>query len=262
MPNILEKIVATKQQEILQAKQLESLASLQEKITHLPRPLKFKESLINKANNRHPAVIAEIKQASPSKGLLTQHFDHLQLALDYQQAGATCLSVLTDEQYFQGKAEFIAQVKQIVDLPVLRKDFMIDEYHIYQSRVLGADAILLIVAILDDVQLQDYYQLALELDLSVLVEVHDRQELERALPLSQGIIGINNRNLKTFETDIHTSLNLLEHIPDAKMVVTESGIHKKEQVFTMLQNNIYGFLVGESLVKARDTQAAYTELFG
>jgi indole-3-glycerol phosphate synthase len=261
MPNILEKIVATKRQEIEQAKSQLPLSDLQELAGAEDKPRQFKAALRQRTQQQLPAVIAEIKQASPSKGLLTNNFDPLKLATDYSAAGASCISVLTDVQYFRGDSAYIKQVKQVSKLPVLRKDFIIDTYQVYQSRHIGADAILLIAAILDKRQLHEYNTLAQQLGLAVLVEVHNLAELQLALELDGAIIGINNRNLTTFATDVQVTIDLLPHIPQDKVVVTESGIHTRSQVETFLAAGVYGFLVGESLVKAANLTEKFNSLF-
>jgi indole-3-glycerol phosphate synthase len=208
------------------------------------------------------AVIAEIKKASPSKGLLREDFHPAAIATSYQQGGAACLSVLTDHDFFQGHEDDLRQARAACELPVLRKDFIIDPYQVYEARLIGADCILLIVAALDDGQLQTLAQLAESLTLDVLVEVHDRAELERALRLPPTVmLGINNRNLRTFETDLQVTLDLLAAIPAGRIVVTESGIHRAEDVALLRGHNVDTFLVGEAFMQAADPGAELKRLF-
>lgn len=208
-----------------------------------------------------PAVIAEIKKASPSKGIIRADFNPAEIAASYARGGASCLSVLTDEKYFQGNDEYLKQARGACELPVLRKDFMIDPYQIYEARVLGADCILLIVASLSDMQMHDLCGLTLELGMDVLVEVHDREELERGLALRTPLIGINNRDLRTFTTDLDTTLGLLTDVFHDRTVVTESGIHSVEDVKLMRKNDVNAFLVGEAFMKADDPGEQLQRLF-
>ena len=265
MSDILEKIVATKREEITAAKQLRSLADLRESVEqqHAQNapPRNFIHNLRNAANNKRPGVIAEIKKASPSKGIIREDFDPVAIAQSYQQHGACCLSVLTDQQYFQGSSQYLIDVKAAVNLPVIRKDFIVDEYQIYEAYAMGADCILLIVAALDIMQLTVLNQLAKNLGLDVLIEVHNKSELDAALSQQPGLVGINNRNLKTFETSLDNTLNLLEHIPEQVVVVTESGISKKADIELMLDNNVHCFLVGEAFMRAPQPGLALQELF-
>jgi indole-3-glycerol phosphate synthase len=207
-------------------------------------------------------VIAEIKKASPSKGVIREIFDPEEIARAYAAYGATCLSVLTDVDFFQGSDLNLQLARKVCELPVLRKDFMVDSYQIAESRSLGADCVLLIVAALETDQLKELYQCALEYDLDVLVEVHDAQELDSALTLGSKLIGINNRNLKTFETSLQTTVDLLPNIPEDRIVITESGIHTHEDVQSMLENNVFGFLVGEAFMRQENPGQALAELFG
>jgi indole-3-glycerol phosphate synthase len=261
MNDILQKITQHKLQEVAQAKQLVSLPILKDQITSLPATKNFLTAITDKINHAQPAIIAEIKKASPSKGIIREDFDPIAIANSYQQANATCLSILTDEHFFQGKDNYLTAVAQVSSLPILRKDFIIDEYQIYQARAIGADAILLIAAILSDQQLVEYVQLAASLNLSVLIEVHDQQELQRAITLPVPLIGINNRNLRTFETSLTTTLELLPQIPKDKIVVTESAIHTKEDVLLMRQHGVNAFLVGEAFMRAKDPGLKLKELF-
>lgn len=246
MNSILDRITAQKKQEVNNAKQRYPLASLSEK-TALPVRNFIAPLYANK-----PAIIAEIKKASPSKGLIRADFDVASIAEIYASNGACCLSVLTDEHFFQGHPSYLATAKTHCNLPILRKDFIIDTYQIHESRALGADCILLIVAILDDHQLHDYCQLAQELNMAVLVESHAHDELERALKLPTPLMGINNRSLHTFITDIQLSIELHQYIPKDKIIITESGIATHQDVQLMLSHDIHAFLIGESLMRAND----------
>lgn len=208
-----------------------------------------------------PAVIAEIKKASPSKGVLRADFKPAEIAQSYARGGAACLSVLTDVDFFQGADAYLQQARAACALPVIRKDFIIDPYQVYEARVINADCILLIAAALQDTQMQDLLELANELGMDVLLEVHDAEELERALKINAPLIGINNRNLRTFETRLNTTLDLLKMIPGDKLVVTESGIHNRADVMLMRDNNVHAFLVGEAFMVAEDPGGKLHELF-
>ena len=260
-PDILKKILARKVDEIQQRAGHESLRDLTQRAAGMPAPRGFVQSIEAKLLGKQAAVIAEIKKASPSKGVIRANFDPAAIAKSYQDGGAACLSVLTDVDFFQGADAYLQQAKAACALPVLRKDFVIDPYQVYEARVLGADCILLIVAALSDTQLLDLSQLAAELDLDVLVEVHDAEELERALSLNTKLIGINNRNLRTFETRLETTLDLLPAIPDDRIVVTESAIHNREDVKRMQQNGVNSFLVGEAFMRADDPGQMLKALF-
>lgn len=260
MPDILQKIVAHKKLEIAAAKkqypQKKLLAQLGVQTT---RP--FIASLQANIQQQKPAIIAEIKKASPSAGIIREEFNPTEIAIAYQQYGATCISVLTDEHFFKGDNDYLVQAKTSSKLPILRKDFMIDEYQIYQARAIGADCILLIVAILSDQQLKAFHQLATELGMDVLVEVHDKEELQRALQLDLSLIGINNRNLKTFKTNLRTSIELKTMVPEHIAIITESGIHNKADINLMYQHDIYGFLVGETLMREINPGKKLQQLF-
>ena len=262
MNDILQKILATKQEEVAKRGHRFPLADVREIAESQPAPLDFKDALAKRVAAGQPAVIAEIKKASPSKGVICEHFDPRQIAHSYAKGGAACLSVLTDKTYFQGSEAYLQMAKEIAGLPTLRKDFFIDPYQIYEARAIQADAILLIVAALEDSLMQDLFQLAQELSMSVLVESHDARELERALCLEDGILGINNRNLRTFETSLENTLNLLPLVPEGRLVVTESGIHTHNDVERMRANGVHSFLVGESLMRAKDPGSRLKELFG
>jgi indole-3-glycerol phosphate synthase len=260
-PTILKKILDRKAEEVAERRAATPLADLQATIADLPPARGFVQSIEIKLNNKQPAVIAEIKKASPSKGIIREDFFPAEIARSYEKGSAACLSVLTDVDFFQGSDCFIKEVKTASKLPVLRKDFMIDEYQIYESRAIGADCILLIAAALDQQKMRSLNDLARELGLDVLVEVHDRDELERALELPNKLIGINNRNLNTFRTSLETTFSLLDRIPDDRIVVTESGINSTDDVAAMRGHNVHAFLVGESLMRAEDPGLRLMELF-
>jgi indole-3-glycerol phosphate synthase len=261
-PDILKKILARKAEEIEERSAEISLQSLSRQLESVPATRGFLAQLEQKTAAGRPAVIAEIKRASPSKGLLRDPFVPADIAQSYAAHGAACLSVLTDRDFFQGADEFLQQARAACPLPVLRKDFTIDPYQIYEARVIGADCILLIVAALGDPLLRELAQLALELGLDVLVEVHDEAELERALSLNLPMIGINNRDLRTFETRLDITLNLLGQIPDDCLVITESGIHTHEDVTLMRENGVHAFLVGEAFMRVPEPGTKLAELFG
>ncbi|KTC65722.1 indole-3-glycerol phosphate synthase (plasmid) [Legionella adelaidensis] len=252
MNSILSRITEIKQQEVAEAKKNAPLSSLV-----LNRPLK---DFIEPLRTEKVAIITEIKKASPSKGIIREDFDVTRIAQTYAQNGASCLSVLTDIQFFQGHPGNLAIAKSACDLPVLRKDFIIDPYQIYESRHLGADCILLIAAILDKHQLEDYCQLAQELGMAVLVETHDQQEVELAVALPTPLIGINNRNLHTFKTDLNLSLELKQHIPNDKIVISESGINSRQDILNLYHSGISKFLIGESLMREPDIGKALLNL--
>ena len=259
---ILETIIARKRQEIRQRKLLRPPAELAAVAESMALPRGFAAALRTKVDAGYPGVIAEIKKASPSKGVIRKDFDPVAIARSYEQAGAACLSVLTDEDFFQGSDAYLQAVRAAAALPVLRKDFIIDPYQVYETRALGADCLLLIVSALQAAELSDLKDLAASLSLDVLVEVHDAAELETALSLHPQMIGINNRNLKTFETSLQNTLDLLPRIPDDVLTVTESGIHTVEDVATMRQHGVHAFLVGEAFMRADDPGAALRTLFG
>ena len=259
--DILTKIVRHKAQEITQRTQVQPLRDLRAKVKDTPHPRGFLEAVATRVKAKQPAIIAEIKKASPSQGVIRENFDPVAIAKSYSEAGATCLSVLTDNMFFQGADEYLYQAKQACALPVLRKDFTIDTYQVWEARVIGADCILLIVAAIGDAQLMELSALALELGLDVLVEVHDEHELERALDLRLPLIGINNRDLRTFETRLTTTLDMLPYVPDNRIVITESGIRKPDDVRLMYEHGVYGFLVGEAFMRAEEPGAKLAELF-
>jgi indole-3-glycerol phosphate synthase len=258
---ILKTILDRKAQEVTARRAAVPLSDLQGLIADQPAPRGFVTSIEKKLNNHQAAVIAEIKKASPSRGVIREDFFPAELAKSYERGHAACLSVLTDRDFFQGEDNFIKEVKAASKLPVLRKDFIIDEYQIVESRAIGADCILLIAAALEQEQLHAFNELALALGLDVLVEVHNSAELASALELPNKLIGINNRDLKTFETSLETTFSLLEKIPGDRIVVTESGIHTTDDVAAMRGHNVHTFLVGEALMKAEDPGLRLVELF-
>ena len=260
-PSVLRKIIATKQAEVAQRRSLIPLETLKETIETLPAPRDFYAALERRVTQRQPAVIAEFKRASPSAGWINQHADPDEVAAAYQRAGAACMSVLTDAEYFRGSEQDLKRARAACDLPVIRKDFIIDEYQVYETRALGADAMLLIVAALDDVQLQSLAALAAELNLTVLIEVHDRDELDRALAVPGKLIGINNRDLHRFETRLETSVELAGYVPDDRIVVSESGIHRRDDVQRLYRADIYSFLIGEALMRDGRPELAMLSLF-
>ena len=261
MADILERILAVKRAEIAQAKVRKSFGDVQAEARAQDAPRDFIGALRAKISAGRAAVIAEIKQASPSRGVLREDFDPEAIARAYARHGAACLSVLTDRAFFQGRAEHLAAARAASGLPVLRKDFIIDPYQVAEARAMGADCILLIVAALDPVQMRELETAARELGMAVLVEVHDRDELESALALSTPLLGINNRNLRSFETRLETTLGLLAAIPDDRLVITESGIMSRGDVQRMREAGVHAFLVGEAFMRADDPGKALEDLF-
>lgn len=260
-PDILKKILARKAEEVAAAARQVDLPALRERAQAASPPRGFLAALQRRLNAGDAAVIAEIKKASPSKGTLREHFDPAAIASSYERGGAACLSVLTDRDFFQGAPEFLRQARAACHLPVLRKDFMIDVYQVHEARAMGTDCILLIVAALDDARLAELAGVAQQLGMDVLVEVHDGDELQRALTLRLPMIGINNRNLRTFETSLDTTIDLLTQIPEGCNVVTESGILTPDDVALMRSHNVHAFLVGEAFMKATDPGERLRELF-
>ena len=261
MADILDTILHHKAQEVSDRKQRHSLAQLQGALDSQPETLGFVRGIRNHVDAGRAAVISEVKKASPSKGVIRENFEPALIARSYADFGASCLSVLTDEKFFQGHDDYLGQAKQASGLPCLRKDFMIDPYQIVESRIIGADAVLLIVAALNDNQLATLCGLANDIGLDVLVEVHDKNELERALALPITLVGINNRNLRTFETSLQTTIDLLDAIPEDKIVVTESGIHTPDDVALMRQHQVNTFLVGEAFMRAEEPGEKLKTLF-
>jgi indole-3-glycerol phosphate synthase len=262
MSDILDKIVAVKLQEVAAAKTRKSLELVRADAESRVLTRDFVGAIRATIAAGRPAVIAEIKKASPSKGVIREEFIPADIAQSYAEFGATCLSVLTDVQFFQGSVDYLKQARASCQLPVLRKDFMVDAYQIYESRCMGADAVLLIAACLDDAQMKDMEAIALGLDMAVLVEVHDQAELERALKLKTPLVGVNNRNLKTFEVSLDTTLALRSQVPADRILVTESGIHTRDDVLRMGASGVNAFLVGEAFMRAQEPGEALEALFG
>ena len=266
MSDILQKIVAVKHEEIAAAKQKKPLEVVRFDAESRLHTRGFEAALRTKIAAGQAAVIAEVKKASPSKGVLREDFIPADIAQSYAegdgQTNAACLSVLTDRQFFQGSPDFLKQARASCDLPVLRKDFMVDAYQVYEARAMGADAILLIAACLDDALMAELEALAFSLDMAVLVEVHDRAELQRALRLKTPLLGINNRNLRSFEVSLRTTLDMLPDVPANRLLITESGILTRDDVQTMRSAGVHGFLVGEAFMRAPEPGLALAELFG
>ncbi|HCE27824.1 MAG TPA: indole-3-glycerol phosphate synthase TrpC [Comamonadaceae bacterium] len=265
MSDILNKIVAVKHEEVAAAQKRLPLATIRQDAESRVLTRDFEGALRAKIAKGQAAVIAEIKKASPSKGVIRQDFIPADIAQSYAegdgQVSAACLSVLTDKQFFQGSVDYLKQARASCQLPVLRKDFLVDPYQVYEARAMGADAILLIAACLDDAQMADFEAIARGLDMAVLVEVHDRAELERALKLKTPLVGINNRNLRTFEVTLDTTLGMLKDVPSDRLLVTESGILKPADVKTMRDAGVHAFLVGEAFMRAPEPGLELAQLF-
>jgi indole-3-glycerol phosphate synthase len=261
-PDILKRILTRKAEEIDERNRVLDLRTLSRLAGGADPPRGFLGCLQRRIGAGRPAVIAEIKKASPSRGVLREDFDPAQIAASYARGGAAALSVLTDADFFKGADSYLQQARAACPLPVLRKDFIIDPYQVYEARMLGADCVLLIVAALGDVMLRELLQLAARLGMDALVEVHDREELERALRLPAPLIGINNRDLRSFETRLEVTLDLLELIPDDRLVVTESGIHTAADVALLRSRGVNAFLVGEAFMRAPEPGERLAELFG
>ena len=262
MSDILDKIVAVKRDEISAARRRRDLASLRRDAESLGGQRDFIGALRGKIAGGGAGVIAEIKKASPSKGVLREHFVPADIAASYDKHGAAALSVLTDAQFFQGSAAFLEQARAACALPVLRKDFIVDAYQVFEARAMGADCILLIAACLDDAQMADLEAQAHALRMAVLVEVHDGAELDRALRLATPLVGINNRNLRSFDVALETTLDLVRHVPADRLLVTESGIRARADVQRLRDAHVHAFLVGEAFMRAADPGAALAALFG
>ena len=262
VPTVLEKILARKAEEVAERRARVGLAELEAQAKSAEAPRGFANALIAQAKLKQPAVIAEVKKASPSKGVIREHFVPAEIAVSYEKGGATCLSVLTDIDYFQGSDLFLQQARAACKLPVIRKDFMVDPYQIVEARALGADCVLLIVSALDDVKMAELAAVAKSVGLDVLVEVHDGDELERALKtLDTPLVGVNNRNLHTFDVSLETTLDLLPRIPRDRLVITESGIVNRADVELMEISGVYSFLVGETFMRAENPGAELQRLF-
>ena len=260
-PDILKKIVARKREEIAERSERAPLAMVRELVARADGVRGFVDSLQARIAAGQAGVIAEIKKASPSKGVLRADFDPAAIAVSYADHGAACLSVLTDVDFFQGGDAYLQQARAACSLPVIRKDFIIDPYQVYEARAIGADCILLIAACLEDGRMAELNALAHELGMDVLVEVHDEAELARALAVPGRLIGVNNRNLRTFEVSLQTTLALLSDVPEGRLVVTESGIHSRDDVQLMREHGVNAFLVGEAFMRAEDPGEKLAELF-
>ncbi|WP_163559428.1 indole-3-glycerol phosphate synthase TrpC [Halomonas sp. NO4] len=260
-PTILTRILARKDAEVAERRRAVAESELLALAEKQSAPRGFIAALARRLDEGDPAVIAEVKKASPSKGVIREDFHPGEIAASYAAGGAACLSVLTDADFFQGHEDFLIEARDACDLPVIRKDFIVHGYQVSEARAIGADCILLIVAALDDAQLVDLHQQAVALGMDVLVEVHDAQELERALQLDLGLVGINNRNLHSFETRLETTLELLPRIPAGVTVVTESGIHTRDDVLRMREHDVHGFLVGEAFMREDEPGEALRRLF-
>ncbi|MDQ7728362.1 indole-3-glycerol phosphate synthase TrpC [Halomonas sp. SpR8] len=260
-PTILTRILARKEQEVAERRQAVSETDLLALGKQQSAPRGFIDALNARIASGDPAIIAEVKKASPSKGVIREEFHPSDIAKSYAQGGAACLSVLTDADFFQGHEDYLIAARDVCTLPVIRKDFITHGYQVCEARAIGADCILLIVAALDDAQLRDLNQQAIQLGMDVLVEVHDADELERALALDLKLVGINNRNLHTFDTSLNTTLDLLPRIPESVTVITESGIHTRDDVELMRDHNVNGFLVGEAFMRESDPGLALKRLF-
>jgi indole-3-glycerol phosphate synthase len=261
-PDILKKIVARKREELAERSAQTPERELRARLADADAPRGFIDSLLRQTGAGRPGVIAEIKKASPSKGVLREDFRPAEIARSYARHGAACLSVLTDVDFFQGDDAYLQQARAACGLPVIRKDFIVDPYQVYEARAINADCILLIVACLEDARMRELNDLAHELGMDVLIEVHDRQELHRALAMPGRMVGINNRNLRTFEVSLQTTLDLLDEIPGERLVVTESGIHGPGDVRLMRDHHVNAFLVGEAFMRADDPGVRLAELFG
>ena len=260
-PEILKKIIAHKKKELVERKLHMPLEKFQEMAKEAPAPRGFERVLRAAQASKRPGVIAEIKRASPSKGILRENFNPMEIAASYQMNGASCVSILTDSEFFKGSCAILELARKTCFLPILRKDFIIDSYQVYETRAIDADCLLLIAAALEDEQMAGLYALGKELHLDILVEIHNQAELERALRLEPTMIGINNRNLNNFDVSLDTTFKLLANIPEKCHVVTESGIHTKEDIALMNEKGVNSFLVGEAFMVAENPGAKLKELF-
>ena len=261
MPNILDKILATKREEIRLTSSYRPIEDLQREVGGAPMVRNFEQAIRNKIANGESAVIAEIKKASPSKGVIREQFDPITIAQTYEQNGAACLSVLTDRDYFMGASEYLVAARSATQLPVLRKDFIVDPYQIFEARCMGADCILLIVAALEQSQMLELERVATQLGMSVLVEAHSQEEFERAIQLETSLIGVNNRDLRTFETSLETTFGLISALPEDRILITESGIHDRADVVLMRERGVFAFLVGEAFMRQPDPGEALKSFF-
>jgi len=260
-PDILKKIIQRKEEEIKKRKKTRPLEHAIADSKEASPVRGFVDSMKRRIAAGEAAVIAEIKKASPSKGVMRENFIPSDIAKSYETGGASCLSILTDVDFFQGSDAYLQEARAACELPVIRKDFIIDPYQVYEARAMGADCILLIVSVLDNMKLNQLYSLATALGMDVLIEVHDEEELQRSLPLGADLVGINNRNLRTFETSLHTTIDMLHLIPEGRIVVTESGIHNSEDVTLMRDNDVNAFLVGEAFMRVDEPGAELSKLF-
>tara|TARA_B110000305_G_scaffold135503_1_gene151268 strand:- start:1192 stop:1986 length:795 start_codon:yes stop_codon:yes gene_type:complete len=260
MKNILQEIVKYKKVEIEESKKLISKESLEKEIKSSPHSKSFLGELVKKNEEGKAGIIAEVKKASPSKGVIRENFNHLQIARDYEKGGAACLSILTDNPSFQGSSQYLKDIRGITNLPILRKDFMIDVYQVYESRSWGADCILMIMKILDNKDLSKLVSVSKDLGMDILFEINSQEELERLLPFNPKMIGINNRNLENFETDIKNSIKIKKNIPDDILVISESGINNAEDIIHLGDHNINNFLIGESLMRSDNISVELNKL--
>ena len=260
MKNILQEIVKYKKVEIEESKKLISKESLEKEIKSAPHSKSFLGELVKKNEEGKAGIIAEVKKASPSKGVIRENFNHLQIARDYEKGGAACLSILTDNPSFQGSSQYLKDIRGITNLPILRKDFMIDVYQVYESRSWGADCILMIMKILDNKDLSKLISVSKDLGMDILFEINSQEELERLLPFNPKMIGINNRNLENFETDIKNSIKIKKNIPDDILVISESGINNTEDIIHLGDHNINNFLIGESLMRSDNISVELNKL--
>ena len=260
MKNILQEIVKYKKVEIEESKKLISKESLEKEIKSAPHSKSFLGELVKKNEEGKAGIIAEVKKASPSKGVIRENFNHLQIARDYEKGGAACLSILTDNPSFQGSSKYLKDIRGITNLPILRKDFMIDVYQVYESRSWGADCILMIMKILDNKDLSKLVSVSKDLGMDILFEINSQEELERLLPFNPKMIGINNRNLENFETDIKNSIKIKKNIPDDILVISESGINNTEDIIHLGDHNINNFLIGESLMRSDNISVELNKL--
>jgi indole-3-glycerol phosphate synthase len=260
-PTVLKKIIDRKYEEIAERSKSVSIDGLKTQIAEQDKCRGFVDAMAEKLVKGESAIIAEVKKASPSKGVIREDFHPAEIAKSYEQGGAACMSVLTDVDFFQGSTEYLIEARKACSLPVIRKDFIVDPYQVYEARAMGADCILLIVAALDDAQMKTLNDLAIDLGMDVLIEVHNLQELERSLPLGNTLVGINNRDLHNFDTTLDSTFNLLEFIPEDRIVVTESGIHTAEDIASMREKGVDAFLVGEAFMRADEPGEKLRELF-